>query len=463
VTLIIWGVVISAAIGGVVAFAAPRLFGPTYQVTRFEFAVGFVLCALLVVPAVTVVGSKVAMSNNLSFNEYWNGWEEAAVETPVRCVRDGVCRWTYDCDRYTVQVPVTTTDSKGNSKTTYRTEVRYHECPYVNYEYSYRVDTSVGSFTLAEHRFGPDPDADRYRPGDSLRGVERRAGIGPPQEWLDAKARIDAGTPGPATVVKPYDNYILASQHSTLRKLSGDIERYDAAGLIPDPASGLISAYRADKTHLVDDVTTTVGLPEWRDAVDTLSAELGTERQGDLHLVAVPAAVVDDPDSYTAALMASWTSPERGDSSLAKNTVVTVVGVDGDGTVEWARLDTGMPVGNEALAAKVRDQLPGTEFAPDALVGLGENPGVLTELLLADGGGFERVCMLCDDESDDGAGFGYLSGEIRPNAGQNAVILFVAALFATGIWAAFAGFAVGPVNARRGDSTRPTTRARYRP
>lgn len=41
-----------------------------------------------------------------------------------------------------------------------------------------------------------------------------------PAQWAAAKARIDAGTPGPATSVHTYDNWILASQQTVLTRYS---------------------------------------------------------------------------------------------------------------------------------------------------------------------------------------------------------------------------------------------------
>lgn len=459
--LIIWGIVIAATIGGAVAFAAPRLGGDDYRVTRFEFVAGMLLCSLIVVPAVTWGGTKIAFANNMSFDEYWNGWETEATRKDRTCHRDGSCRWTYDCDPYTVTVTRTRTvpDGDGGTKTeTYTdTETRYHSCPYVTVEHTYVVDTTLGPFTIAANRFPSDPEAHRWRAHKSVSRVAGRAGVGAPAEWLEAKARLDAGDPGPVTVVKPYDNYVLASQHSTLRSLSTDIDRYLDAGLIPDPAAGLTSSYRANKTHLVG---VRADAQVWRDAVDRLSSALGTERQGDLHFVAVDSGRVDDADTYTQALMASWKSPERGDQGLAKNAVVVVVGVDGD-EVSWARLDTGMPVGNEDLVVAVRDKLRGERFDAAHLIGhatakvaggdvtVDPGDGLLAQLLFDDTGGFTRVCMVCDDPDDEGLGFTYLASEIRPTAGQSAAIIAAGAVLSTLIWAAFAAFAVGPHNRRK--------------
>jgi hypothetical protein len=468
--VLVIGIVISAVVGAAVAWAAPRVAGDTYRITRFEFAAGLAICALVVVPVTAHIGNKVAVSNNLSFDEYWNGWETAATRTDIACERDGRCRHTYRCDPYTVTVTKTRSVPDGNggtrSETYTDTEQRWRDCPYTDVEHTYVIDTTLERYTVAEHRLPDNPEQHRWRDSKPVPdSLEARVGVGAPAEWTAARERIDAGDPGPVTAVRSYDNYILASQYTTLRKQSGSIERYHDLGLLPEPAAGLTGRYRADKTHLIDVNGDEDG---WSDAVDRAGAQLGSERQGDLHLVAVDATQVDDPDRYTQALMASWLSPERGDQALSKNGVVAVLGVD-DGTVAWARLDTGMPSGNEALATEVRNELTGTEFSPDAILGHStiDTPGdgALTRLLFAEDGGFERQCMVCDDADDAGLGFSFLSGEIRPTGAQTAVIVAVMSLLAAVIWAAFAAFAVGPTHRRRGPgdaaprrSGRPPTR-----
>lgn len=451
--LIVWGIIVSVAAGAAVAYAAPRFAGDLYRVTRVEFMLGFALCALVISPATAWVGSKVALSNNLRFEEYWNGWEVSADRREITCHRDGQCKWEYDCDSYQVTVTRTRSvpDGNGGTKTeTYTdTETRWHSCPYVTHEYHYTVDTTLGEYTVAAHRFPDSPDQHRWRGRKGVPShVAARAGTGAPTEWVEARKRIDAGDPGPVTAVKPYDNYILASQHSTLRKLSMDIERYEAADLIPAPANGVETTYRADKVHLIG---VTGDEQRWRDSVDRLAAALGSERQGDLQLVAVDADQIDDPDTYVAALMASWAAPTRGKQGLAKNSVVLVTGVR-NGEVDWARLDTGMPVGNEALQIAVRDGLPGTKFSPEALTGHARSTsggvdiggGAFAQLLFDDTAGFKRACMVCDDPEDEGLGFSYLSSEIRPTGGQSAAIVTVAGLLSLVVWGMFAAFAVGP-------------------
>src|SRR3989344_7792271 len=75
------------------------------EITWTEFAVGMVAIVLVIVPLSIYSGNKIAKANNLSFNQFLNGWETKARPIQIQCTRDGPCRHEYDCDPYIVMVP----------------------------------------------------------------------------------------------------------------------------------------------------------------------------------------------------------------------------------------------------------------------------------------------------------------------------------------------------------------------
>src|SRR5439155_22131201 len=99
----------------------------------------------------------------------------------------------------------------------------------VTQEDSYYVETTLGTYTIAEHIFPANPQNWRSShsvPDDVPRGV--------PALWAAAKQRLDSGDPGPVTAQRDYQNYILASQATILHKYSASIDRYKQEKLLPD-------------------------------------------------------------------------------------------------------------------------------------------------------------------------------------------------------------------------------------
>lgn len=383
-------------------------------------------------PATYSVGKTIHQNASSKFNEYWNGFETDAYASEVTCTRDGSCRNTYQCDPYVEMV--TYTDSDG--KTSTRMETRYHDCPYSKQETTYYVDTTIETFTMAKSVM----TGEEFRPYErSIPGGRQ----GPPQAWLEAQARLVAGNPGPVTVVKPYKNYILASQDEFYDKYSDQIDVLKEKGLLPAPASGTYLTYQADKAYRVGDVKLAPdAFIKLKNDLAYLNGAVGDDLQGDLHVVFVPSDVEAGKDNYLNALMAHWQSEELGRDAISKNSIVVVLGISADGKkVDWAKAETGMPIGNEALfteiASKMKD-LPVDENLigrPSYNVGSGEiihSKGELESILWGDKG-FERVSMTANEEDDNGTGFEYLLAGMNPEGWSLFFIGFVNVLLGAGL------------------------------
>lgn len=406
------------------------------RITWLEYAIGAAICCIIVVPFTVFVGNKIALSNNLTYREFWSGYETAAVREDTECHRDGACRYTYNCDPYEVTIyHPAVTDAKGNtvSPAYTTTETHYHSCPEATIEWDFTIKTTLGDFHI-ERTFTDQPVPFR---GDSVRGDVRR---GAPPFWQDALDHLNAGDPRPVTVRKEYKNYILASQTSILRKYSGQLDQYRS--VLPAPAKDIHDYYYADKAYFIG----TPALPGWQEAVMRFNAAFGSDLQGDLHVVVVAASVTNNPDEFTGALNAYWTSTTFGRNALSKNGLVVVLGTDGS-KVTWARAFTGMPRGNEDLMLDIQRELVGKPMDPASV--LGHPVGVLKDGKvdsIKNGTGalesqvwgvhrFARVCMECGQKG--AGGFTYLGSEIEPTSGQRWAIFSVATVLSLLVWAAF--------------------------
>lgn len=444
-SLILLVAVLAVAAGIAVRWGA-RLFwgheGPMIDVR--ELAVGIAVCVIVVAPLTAVVGTKVARANLLRYDEFWGGYEVAAHRTTNPCSRDGSCAHEYQCDPYQVLVTKTrsVSDGKGGTRSETYTEMetRYHSCPYATEEWSFTLETTLGGYTISSHGFSDHPV--EWRAGSGIPGGVAR---GVPPFWAAAKQRIDSGDPGPVTAVRQYDNYILASQSSILKKHSDRIEELEAEKLLPAPATGVRDFYLADKVRFVG-VTPD---PAWQDAVNRFNAAFGSDLQGDLHVVIVDAKRAGNPDAYTGALNAYWTGPTFKKKALSKNALVVVLGA-AQGNVVWSRAFTGMPLGNEKLLvelSRMKGSLdaeafvgrPRGEIARGDVKRIHHGAGAIESAVWGPNQ-FERVCMTCKEEG--GAGFTYLGGEIQPTSGQRTVIVLVGFFICCAIWAAL--LAVGP-------------------
>ena len=390
-TLFLVGATIALIAGLVAKFGADHI-GGNARITWFEFVIGAVVVTAVVIPTVTVVGVKQARASTVSYNEYWNGWEETANTAQTNCTRDGACRHTYQCDPYPYTVHYTErvqtgtktvrhSSGTGKNKTSYtttepvyknvsktRVETRYHSCPYSKVEYTYTVSTTLGdTYTLGDHWLPKNPQEFRYR---AFTAVPSRIPSGVPAKWQAAHDRLRAGQPGGVTKVMKYDNYVLASQTTLLRKYSAAIADFQRKNLMPNPSKGIVDPYLANKVYFVG--PTPANAAAWQEALMRANGKIGAERRGDLHLVLVTDPRITNPDAYTLAVQARFQDPSLGKDALSKNGIVVVAGsTDAGKSVGWARLFTGMPMGNERLSAvTLNGALNGVPMTPQALLAL---------------------------------------------------------------------------------------------
>ncbi|HXV26524.1 MAG TPA: hypothetical protein VD862_00635 [Candidatus Paceibacterota bacterium] len=455
--------ILAAALAGLVIRYALLRWSRDLRITWSEYTVGMLAISFVVSPVVAVVGWKVVQGNNLSFNEYWNGWETKAVKQRIECTRDGPCYWEYNCDPYRCNphdcncVCVSRDEDGRCTSESCDTcwDTCYHDCPYVTDEYDYLVDSTIGPFTIASHVFPVNPDSHRWRAGTRVPDeVIARAGVGDPLFWTDAKRRCDADVPGPVTRRSAYDNYVLASEGTILKEYSGDIADYRDAGLLPRLNGSVQEYYHADKVYFVG--FRPADAPAWNRAAEFLNAQLGRELQGDLHLVVIrDGKVTANPDRYAYALKAHWQDKaEYGDDTLAKNGIVILIGTADGATVAWSRAFTGMPMGNEKLLVVLRDGLKGLPLHAVDLIGPGasQRVGAVTRhpRNIAPAA-LERVLWGLDDAStkftrlemtgpDGQSGYLYLRDEIRLSENQTYGVFAVVLAACLLVWLFFAFF-----------------------
>lgn len=419
-------------------------------------SIALAFCAFIVVPWGLHIGNN-SLRQGTKFNEFWNGYETAAVVSVEKCERDGSCSHEYDCDPYEVSETYYTTDSDGERHRHTRHVTKYHDCPYVTEEYSYSVQTTLGNYSVYNGAFAVDPVS-----WSGKRSIPSSVQRGEPELWKAAKARLDASNPGPVTVRKTYDNFILSSQETLLRKFSDDVDHYKEAGLLPALVRNTYNLYQADKVAFVKYQPTDPAA--WQLALGRLNGAAGIELQGDIYLVLADVAVIDNPDAYVGALAAYWQSKELGKDALSKNAVVVVVGVDNE-KVGWARSFTGMPRGNEGLVVDIASNLKGLPATPDAVLGqpyvvIGNGPDFKDGVKITLGSGaveralwgpnkFVRVSM---SGKDGGMGYKYLADEIELSASQKRGIVTPITIFQFFVWSV----AMGAVSLVRNERLRYT-------
>lgn len=424
------------------------------------YIVGVLACMLLASVS-SGIGVRWAKDNQLTYNEFWNGYETEANHFVQGCERDGACRHEYDCDPYEVAVHHSASyDSKGNmtspAYTTY--ETHYHSCPYATEEHTFSISTSLKKdFTIAAGWFSENPR--QWRGNVGLPDVPR----GDPPFWKAAKQRIESGDPGPVVITNTYKNYILASQNSILKQFSDAVDEFKAKNLLPPmvmaaQGNGIIEPYLGTKVYFPKRLSNE---DAWRIAVNKFDAALGTNLQGDMHVVFVDKDI--DKDRYKGALNAYWTGPEMEKNGLSKNGIVLIIGTDGQ-TGSWVRAFTGMPGGNEGMIVELENLKNFSLSDPGAF--LGQPRGVINaekkvkEITHTEGtiekivwgpNKFTRVCMVCADADDRGTGFSYLDGQIEPTGGQVATIVLITSFLYLFVWAGIAwaqipNLPLGPAN-----------------
>lgn len=414
-----------------------------YRIDSFEFLITSVLMIIVFNPLVAYIGSRLAVFDQVTFHENWNGWEKAAVKDVTTCTRDGLCRHTYDCDPYKVEVPYEcgkTVNGKYVSKTCKREETRYHSCPYTTEEWSFSVRTTVGDYPLADRNLPTSPDNYRFRWGKGIpsRWLNDPDNVGVPQRWLSVKDRLSRNQPDPVTRRMDYDNYLLSSHSTLMKQYSGDIQQYKQQGLLPAINSRVSDLYYLNRVYFVG-----LSVPgDWATYINRFNAALGSLKDGDLHLVIVDSNRVGNPDSYHLALTAYWLGKDFGKDALAKNTILVIVGTKDGKTVDWVKASTGMPSGNETLLLQFETSLKGVAITPESLLGytaasvnggnvkVGVPDGAIAKLLWGNEG-FQRVRMKNHGASQPG--FEHLLKEVEPTESQKNWILF--GTFISGIFA----------------------------
>jgi len=444
----ILGIITAVLVGGLIKYLTDRT-GSTYQITRNELIIGAVVCSLVVVPVTVWAGTKVAIGNNLTYHEYWSGYETRAVMYEQGCSRDSGCTYTYDCDPYDVWVDTSYTDSNGNRVSDGHWETHYHSCPYSTVEQSFVVKTTLGDYGMGTRvPYGAA--------GFRGRGIPNHVPRGEPRMWAEAKARLDAGDHGPVTKRADYDNYILASQETILKESSTAIAKYKKDGLLPKLTSDVYDYYLANKVYTAGMKLNNRG--NWVESVNRFNAAFGSDLQGDLHLVVFDLKDIDDPDEYSQALYAYWTSSAFKKDALSKNALVVFLGTRDGVTVEWASASTGMPVGNTQLLQELRSELRGLTLSPDAVIGNPRPKFKGEDLTIELGGGilelavwgtnkFERVSMSGSGKDDNGTGFGYLVNNVELTGVQKFAIFFISLLTSGVVWGILV--AVGDTRHRR--------------
>lgn len=443
-TLIIQGALIVIAVGLIAKYFLD-FKQSIYRIDHIELSIASAVLLLLVLPLTAWVGTKMAISNLVTYNENWGGYETDAqwIRTPTQ--RDGNMRWSYKGDPYQYTWYTTETETVGTGKNartrTYQkkhTETRYHDIPYCSEEWTFVVHTTLGDFVIADRNLPTNPNDYRYR---AYKSVPDDLPHGIPDFWTAAKKRVDANTPGPVTQRRTYPNYILASEHSILKRYSKDIEGYAKQGLLPQlKREPIFDFYFADRAYFVN-----VRPPgDWQGALNRFNAAFGSTRQGDLHLVFVDANQVSDPDNYIGALIAYWQSPAFEKDALSKNGVLVVVGTADKKTAKWARAVTTMPTGNEQMVLDIQHGLVGAQLTPTAICGHPEmslrtrkwtyTDSALEKAVLTGEHPYVRVHMGSASDKDS-TGYAYLLREIEPKGWQRAMVLIVSALFGCIAWA----------------------------
>lgn len=472
----------------VIALVAIGVVAFIFKGVNFTVFVATAAVIMLIPLPVFGIGTAIAKNDQQTFHEYWNGYETAAVADSIECVRDGSCRHTYDCDPYTVVELEFYTDSDGNSQTRMVTKTKYHSCPYSKQETTYIVESTIQPFSILSSAMTGEP----YRAYPPIPGGQVTS---PPALWTEAKNRIEAGKPGPVTVVKDYKNFILASERTLFKRYSGQIDSLLAENLLVAPASGTHNVYQANKAYFVGKEPKNASM--LAEHVAYLNGAVGDELHGDLHVLFVDSKVADATD-YSNSVLAYWQNKEaQGKNALSKNAIVVVIGVEkysapkenkpteepldetvtepvtpiaeeltelvnpvpaepvettpaiknGTPVVGWVKAFTGMPLGNEAMLTQIESELKGA-VVDETLIG---NPtfdiknetvvhteGKLESILFGVNK-FDRVSMTASDEDDNGSGFNYLAEEWEPDAGTMSTIQIISAILIA-IAFAFGGY-----------------------
>ena len=453
--LTLTSIVAALIAGGLVAWLAHKYdlqsyIGRPNRITAPEFVLGTVATIAVAMIVTMWIGPNLSRNSAINgYKEFYNGSVTQARVVPDRCEKDGSCSHTYVCDTEYIYHPAQY-DSNGRQTSAAYTEVIDHHCPYATYELDYVLDDNLGrTITIGDDYFEANPQP--WRGGRSIPGdVPREA----PARWVTAKQNVKAGMSDPVTGVFKYANFILASESDLYKKYSGSIAKYQKARLLPKHTDKLGDdvlydyGMQATKLQAVGSLKVD-NIPQWNDRLMRLNAALGSDLQGDMHVVLMPASKVSNPDDYITALKAYWTS--LGKWSISKNGIILAIGVGTDGkTVEWSRAATGMPQGNGAMLTALSLRLKQTPFEPDTLFGNvptsvysngkklkvkydHNSAGLVGKTVLVDFP-YKRPCMKCEDAGDAGVGYVELKDLVPVKTGAKIFMFFIVLFLSLGIW-----------------------------
>ena len=476
---------IAGLLGALVMFVFHKLDVRNYYTNEpRRIAIGefvFVLAALagIFIPSVLGVGNMLSVQELLRYQQFVNGKETDTHDHVELCYagqsgdddRAGKsnCQHTYVSGTYDwtwiESITTCTSDSKGNQTCTVSYVTHYETSniytPYATREHTYSIDSSMGAGGTMSYTFPYAyldekpvrfPASTREIPGDILRGA--------PADWKEAVARLAAHNARPVTKIAEYDNYILASHDDILNAYSTKIDAYLSASLLPDHTASIntdpISGPSRSQASKVSFVGVSVANPDvWQQTVMNFNAALGMKLQGDLHVVVVDSAKipVGEAEDYVTALKAYWQGPVFGRRALAKNSVILVIGTNGS-TIDWARAQTGMPFGNEAMEQWIQDSLPGKALDPSTIFGwpvttikagiapdkftggdfsvaLSSPRGIVEEVMF-ETAPFKRARMSCNDNTC--VGYKDLVNKIEPTAWQKTWMVVVTSVIALILW-----------------------------
>lgn len=448
--------IVAALIAGAIvawlahAYDLQSYIGRPNRITAPEFVLGTV--ATIAVAMIVTMWIGPSLSRNSAINgykEFYNGSVTQARVAPDKCERDGSCSHTYVCDTEYIHHPAQY-DSSGRQTSAAYTEVIDHHCPYATYELDYVLDDNLGrTITIGDNYFEANPQP--WRGGRSIPGdVPREA----PARWITADQNVKAGMSDPVTGVFKYANFILASESDLYEEYSDNIAEYQKSGLLPKHTAKLGDDVLYDYSMQATKLQAVGGLKvanisQWNDRLMRLNAALGSDLQGDMHVVLMPANKVSNPDDYIAALKSYWMS--LGKWSISKNGIILAIGVSADGkTVEWSRAATGMPEGNGGMEEALKSRPKGVPFSPNVLFGnvstsIHKNgnklkvrydhnsAGLVGKTILIDFP-YKRPCMKCEDAGDEGTGYVELKDLVPVKTGAKIFMFFVVLFLSLGIW-----------------------------
>ena len=225
---VIFAIIIILLIGVVVKVTLDRV--KTYdnlKVTWLEFLLVSLICCFIITPVVSKIGWEMAKSSKMTYHEYRNGWETNTQIDSTKCHKNGACHYSYECDPHLVTYSCNCHQScsgTGNSRSCSEscdtcTKIEYDDCPYVDYEYDYIVNTTLGDYTIDTNRFPENPQHHRWRESETIpERVIEKAGVGAPDFWKLVDKRIREGKPGPITKISDYRNLIYASEKNILKQ-----------------------------------------------------------------------------------------------------------------------------------------------------------------------------------------------------------------------------------------------------